>query len=70
MKNNVALLLIDVQKGFSSKYWGTRNNPDFEKNIKELLYTVRKLSLPIIHIQHLSLNENSPLRPITVFQQQ
>ncbi len=61
---SLGLLLIDVQKGFlDSNYWGQRNNPDFETNIKALLTTCRRLNLPIIHIQHLSTEEKSPLRP-------
>lgn len=59
-----SLLLIDVQKGFGdSSYWGTRNNPDFEKNITTLLMMGRKISLPVVHVQHLSTEEKSPLRP-------
>lgn len=60
----LALLLIDVQKGFSdSAYWGKRNNPEFEKNITDLLMKARELNFTIIHIQHLSKEEKSPLRP-------
>ncbi len=58
-----ALLLIDVQKGFNNSRWGKRNNSDAEEKIKELLNLFRKCSLPVIHVQHLSNEEGSPLRP-------
>jgi len=61
-KNNIALLLIDVQEGFNDKYWGNRNNEQAEENIAKLLKTFRELSLPVYHVQHLSKNSNSPLR--------
>lgn len=60
---NVALVLIDVQEGFNDPFWGKRNNPQAEQKITRLLDLFRKASLPVIHVQHLSTNENSPLRP-------
>ncbi len=64
LKNNkTALLLIDIQQGFTSSYWGRRNNPMAEKTIQKLLKFCRKLNLPIFHIQHVSKNPHSPLRP-------
>lgn len=55
--------MIDVQKGFLDPYWGRRNNPDAEKNIFLLLDHFRRHGLPVVHIQHLSLEKKSPLRP-------
>lgn len=60
---NTALIIIDVQKGFDDPVWGTRNNPDAESNIAALLEAWRNSGRPIIHIQHNSLNTNSPLHP-------
>ena len=57
------LLLIDVQQGFDEPMWGTRNNLHAEANIARLLVEWRRLSRPIIHIQHVSVMPNSPLRP-------
>ena len=56
------LLLIDVQRGFQSPVWGARNNQDAEQNIGALLSCWRKCNLPVIHVQHLSLDPASPLR--------
>ena len=61
---NLALVLIDLQKGFlNSDYWGKRNNPKMEKNIERLLKEFRDKNLPIIHIRHHSTEPLSPLRP-------
>jgi nicotinamidase-related amidase len=58
-----ALVLIDVQKGFSDLFWGRRNNPDLESRLAELLRLWRAKGAPIYHVQHLSTEYNSPLRP-------
>ena len=60
---NQALLVIDVQKGFDDPFWGNRNNPGAESNISLLISTWRRNNLPVIHIQHCSLDPKSPLRP-------
>ncbi len=57
-----ALLLIDVQQGFDDPRLGSRNNPQAEATIAQLLAAWRSASRPIIHVQHLSLEPNSPLR--------
>lgn len=61
--NQTALLLIDVQQGFDDPYWGTRNNPDAEQKMVQLLQVWRVQKLPVIHVQHLSTNPESPLNP-------
>ncbi len=58
-----ALLLIDVQQGFDDPYWGCRNNPNAETNMALLLNAWRLHHFPVIHIQHCSLEEKSPLHP-------
>ena len=58
-----ALLIIDVQKGLADPSLGQRNNPNAEKNMALLLDAWRKRALPIIHIQHCSVEPGSLLRP-------
>jgi nicotinamidase-related amidase len=60
---NTALILIDVQEGIDDPSLGKRSNPDAEKNMARLLADWRANERPIFHIQHMSVNPNSPLRP-------
>lgn len=63
ISSDTALLIIDVQKGFDDPEWGNRNNRDAEKQIQRLLETWRETGRPIIHVQHMSCEGESPLRP-------
>jgi nicotinamidase-related amidase len=63
LPRNAALLIIDVQQGFNDPKWGPRNNPDAEECIAELLARWRNDGRPVIHVQHLSREPDSPLRP-------
>ena len=58
-----AVISIDVQKGFHNPYWGERNNFQAEANIQKIMQMVREKNVPLIHVQHLSSNPLSPLRP-------
>jgi nicotinamidase-related amidase len=62
-KQNVALILIDIQKGFDEEeYWGgNRNNKDAESKCALLLNKWRDLNLPIFHVVHSSDNPISRL---------
>ncbi|MEC3981213.1 cysteine hydrolase family protein [Amycolatopsis sp. H20-H5] len=61
---NKALLLIDVQRGFDeARFWGPRNNPSAEANMKALLDAWQDRRLPVILVHHDSVKPDSPLRP-------
>ena len=62
-KKSSALLLIDMQKGFSDPIWGVRNNLNAEHQAQKLLRFFRQFSGTVIHIQHLSSTFGSPLYP-------
>ena len=61
--SKTALLVIDVQKGLDDPVFGKRNNPNAEDNISRILSFWRSNERPVIHIQHCSVEPNSPLRP-------
>lgn len=62
LPSHTALLLIDVQQGLDHPRWGARNNPDAEQRIADLLAAWRATGRPVIHVQHSSLEPQSPLR--------
>ena len=61
--DGVALVPIDVQRGFDRERWGERNNPDAERHVAELLAAFRAAELPVLHVRHDSTALDSPLRP-------
>ena len=58
-----ALIIIDVQDGLDDPRLGKRNNPNAESNMALLLAEWRIQQHPIFHVQHMSTNPNSTLRP-------
>ena len=62
LSSNTALLVIDVQQGLDHPRHGARNNPEAEKRIADLLTAWRVEGRPVVHVQHLSLEPDSPLR--------
>ena len=62
--NSRALIVIDVQKGFSEHdIKGERNNPDCEANVAKLIDSWRQSKLPVVFVKHNSKSETSVLRP-------
>lgn len=63
LPSNAALLIIDLQKAFDDPRYGQRNNPEAEANTGRLLAGWRRTGRPVIHVQHLSREPDSPYRP-------
>jgi nicotinamidase-related amidase len=62
--DRLALVLVDVQRGFDdAAYWGRRNNPACEDNIAALLAAWREHRRPVVFVRHESTDPRSPLRP-------
>lgn len=58
------LLIVDVQKGLDSPFYGSsRNNPDAERNLARVLEAWRRAGRPVVHVCHRSVNPESPLYP-------
>lgn len=63
LPKNSALVIIDVQDGFDEPGLGNRNNPNAESNMGRILEAWRESDRPVVHIQHNSVNPDSPLHP-------
>lgn len=63
LPSKTALVLIDVQGGFDDPYWGTRNQLGAEEAIARLRTAWEAAHQPVVHVQHLSDEPLSPLRP-------
>lgn len=60
---DAALVIVDLQKAFDDPRYSRRNNPDAEANTGRLLAAWRRTGRPVIHVQHLSREAESPYRP-------
>jgi len=63
LTDNTALIIVDVQEGLDDSIHGDRNNPSAEHNMARLLAEWRKSKRPIFHVQHMSTEPESKLRP-------
>ncbi len=62
--DRAALIVVDVQKAFDDEaWWGRRNNPDCEANVRALIEAWRHHGRPLVFVQHDSDNPASPLHP-------
>ena len=55
--------MIDLQQAIDHPDWGTRNNPDAEKQIIRLLAHWRAHGWPVVHVRHDSREPKSHYRP-------
>ncbi len=58
-----ALLIVDMQVGMTWPASGTRNNPEAEQVIAELLGSWRTARWPLVHVRHVSRTLGSPFWP-------
>lgn len=57
------LIIIDMQKGMARPEAGSRNNPDAEAHIAQLLNAWRAAGGYVVHVRHISRSPASPFAP-------
>jgi nicotinamidase-related amidase len=62
--DRLALVAVDAQQGFAdAAWWGRRDNPACEDNVRALLQQWRRRGRPVVLVRHDSDTPGSPLRP-------
>jgi nicotinamidase-related amidase len=61
--DRVALIVVDVQRGFEDPGWGERNNPGCEENIVALIEAWRAQEQPVVFVRHDGVEDGSPFTP-------
>jgi nicotinamidase-related amidase len=57
------LIIIDMQNCMADPAAGSRNNPQAEDNIAQLLQAWRRADAPVVHVRHISRSPNSMFAP-------
>ena len=57
------LIIIDMQQGMANPAAGSRNNPQAEDNIAQLLQAWRRLDAAVVHVRHISRSPTSMFAP-------
>jgi nicotinamidase-related amidase len=60
---DATLLIIDVQEGMHEPSMGSRNNPDAERTLGQVLAAWRSANRPLIHVRHNSTRPDSVFHP-------
>jgi nicotinamidase-related amidase len=62
--DSTALVVVDAQAGFADEaFWGRRDNPGAEANIRALVAAWRERGWPLVLVRHDSSLAGSPLEP-------
>jgi nicotinamidase-related amidase len=61
--DRLALVVVDVQRGFEDPSWGPRDNPSCDANIAALVDAWSSRGRPLVYVRHDSVVAGSPLHP-------
>ena len=57
------LIIIDMQMGMARPEAGSRNNPEAQSHIVQLLHAWRAAGAHVVHVRHISRSPTSPFAP-------